>query len=93
VLLGGIRQQAIQSYLPKPYAGRLVLFRAIERDKFKEDNRGMGWAALTTGDLQIFDVPGDHLGILKEPNVQVLAEKLQTHLSALRGSLGGRPGN
>ena len=30
VLLGGIRQQAIQSYLPKPYAGRLVLFRAIE---------------------------------------------------------------
>jgi len=93
VLLGGIRHQAIQSYLPKPYAGQLVLFRAVERDEFKEDNRNMGWAALTTGDLQIFDVPGDHLGILKEPNVQVLAGQLQTYLSALRGSLGGRLGN
>jgi thioesterase domain-containing protein len=36
----------------------------------------LGWESLVTGDLQIRDVPGSHLGILEEPNVEALAAHL-----------------
>jgi thioesterase domain-containing protein len=50
----------------------------MERDEFEVDgDRDLGWGTIATGSLQIFDIPGDHLGILQEPNVQLLAEKLQ----------------
>lgn len=76
-----VRQWASKSYVPQPYSGRMVLFRAMERDAFEADyDRDLGWAAVAAGSFEIFDVPGDHLGILKEPNVQLLAEKLQLSL-------------
>ena len=77
-----VQQRASELYNPQPYSGRVVLFRAMDRGAFEENaNYHMGWGPLAPNDLQIFEVPGDHLGILKEPNVQVLAEKLQMHLS------------
>jgi thioesterase domain-containing protein len=76
-----VREQASQSYIPQPYSGKLLLFRAAERNEFEVDqNQDMGWGHLAVGDLHIFDIPGDHLGILKDPNVRILAEKLQLHL-------------
>lgn len=77
-----MRQQASDSYFPDPYNGKLVLFRATERDAFEECDRDMGWTKLAAGGVQIFDVPGDHLGILRTPNVQVMAEQLQSQLQA-----------
>lgn len=75
------RLQASQSYTPQTYSGKVLLFRATERDAFDADrDRDLGWGAWAVGDLQVFDVPGDHLGILKSPNVQVLAEKLKLYL-------------
>lgn len=46
-------------------------------EEFGADTRDLGWKPLTTGNLTIFDIPGDHLSILESPNVQVMAEKLQ----------------
>jgi thioesterase domain-containing protein/acyl carrier protein len=74
-----VRDRAIQTYAPQPYSGRAVLFRALERDAFDYSDRCMGWSTFTE-QLEIFDVPGDHLGILQQPNVSVLAKKLQTYL-------------
>lgn len=74
-----VRERATQAYVPQPYSGRTILFRATERDVFDRSDRGLGWSAFTEH-LEVFDVPGDHLGILKHPNVAVLAEKLQTYL-------------
>lgn len=76
-----LRQQASRLYFPKPYSGRMVLFRAMERDVFEVGyDRDLGWGPLAAFGLEIFDVPGDHLGILKDPNVRVLADKLQLYL-------------
>jgi amino acid adenylation domain-containing protein len=76
-----VQSRASQAYTPKPYAGRLVLFRAMQREAFEYANSyDMGWGPLAANGLDIFEVPGDHLGILKEPNVPVLAEKLQSYL-------------
>jgi amino acid adenylation domain-containing protein len=70
------RYYALQNYVPKPYKGRLVLFRAIEQDPFAVVTPDLDWGTLAKGGLQVFDIPGDHLSILRAPNVQVLAEKL-----------------
>ena len=39
--------------------------------------------------LTVHDVPGGHSSILMEPNVEVLARKLQAHLDAASGLAGG----
>ena len=77
-----VRNQVIQAYKPKPYDGKVVLFRAMERDPFEGcKDHALGWGSLATGGLHIYDVPGDHIGILKEPNVRVMANYLQSYLA------------
>lgn len=75
-----VREQAIQSYVPQPYAGRVVLFRAQERDTFERElGPGLGWESLLEN-LQVFEVAGDHLGILKAPHVQAITAQLKRYL-------------
>lgn len=80
---GEMRQRASDSYFPSPYAGEVALFRAMEQDPFETYDRDMGWTPFAAGGLQIFDVPGDHLGILTNPNVRVLAAALETYLPCM----------
>ncbi len=40
-----------------------------------------GWRALAAG-LEVHTVPGDHITMLAEPHVQVLAERLNACLDA-----------
>ncbi len=82
---GEMRQRASDSYFPSPYAGEVALFRAMEQDPFETYDRDMGWTSFAAGGLQIFDVPGDHLGILKAPNVRVLAAALEPYLPCMDG--------
>jgi thioesterase domain-containing protein len=37
----------------------------------------LGWGELAVGGLEIHEIPSTHLGMLQEPHVQVLAEKLK----------------
>jgi amino acid adenylation domain-containing protein len=64
--------QAMQGYVPKTYPGKVTLFRSIDHGK----GVYYGWSELAKGGVEIFDVPGDHRGILQEPNVHVLASQL-----------------
>jgi thioesterase domain-containing protein len=45
----------------------------------------LGWSAFTSEPVAIEEVPGDHITLLAEPNVAVLAARLRTALD------GGRP--
>lgn len=74
-------EQAASNYVPHPYPGKMVLFRALERDQFEAySDPQLGWSSLAAGGLEVHDVPGDHIGIIKEPHVQVLAAKLKACL-------------
>ena len=42
----------------------------------------MGWGGLAAGGLDIYEVPGRFGAIIKEPHVQVMAERLQLCLQA-----------
>ena len=71
------RDYAFKSYKPQPYPGRAVLFRAMDESHFSTLDK---WKDLLVGGLDIYDIPGDHLSILQEPNVPLLAEKMKVHI-------------
>lgn len=76
------RDVATRAYVPQKYSGKVLLFRALTRDPFEKDAlKELGWGHLLSG-LIVQDVPGDHLGILDSPNVEVLASYLRKHLGS-----------
>jgi hypothetical protein len=84
--------QALRDYVPKVYAGPVVLLRARTRPLFRLHGHDLGWGRLAGGGLEVVTVPGNHETILKEPNVRVLAEALLTHLRAAQARPWGEPG-
>ena len=61
---------AIAHYQPKPYSGRVVQFCASS----PEEDRGC--RSLVTGELETYLIPGDHYGMMQQPHVRVLADRL-----------------
>ncbi|PSB08983.1 non-ribosomal peptide synthetase [Pleurocapsa sp. CCALA 161] len=81
-------KQHSDPYVVQPYPGKVSLFLSAEAElasffshkiKFMLFPRA-GWAQEIAPQLTIEQVPGDHLSMLDEPNVQVLATKLKQYL-------------
>jgi aspartate racemase len=72
-----ISYQAARTYTPQVYTGNMILFRTQTPSY---DSR-LDWPRLAAGGLEIHQIPGKHLEILKEPYVQVLAEHLKKCLN------------
>jgi amino acid adenylation domain-containing protein len=72
--------QAAYRYVPKLYPNRITLFRAVEQPDAIRDKPSLGWNALTS-DIQLHQVPGNHLSLLRQPHVQTLAQQLGQCLS------------
>jgi amino acid adenylation domain-containing protein len=70
---------ALYTYTPEPYAGDLLLFRASQRMGEEEEEATRGWGELVTGELRIYDLPGNHYTLLRE-EVGALAERLRAVL-------------
>jgi len=66
---------AVREYVPKVYDGHLTLFWASSDLRTSVDLVG-GWRALAGGGIDVHEIPGSHLDIIKEPHVAELAEKL-----------------
>ncbi|WP_017318022.1 non-ribosomal peptide synthetase [Mastigocladopsis repens] len=77
----GANVQALNQYSFQGYPGRMTLLRTD--DKNRHDAVGVqydalfGWGELVVGGIDVYHIPGSHLSLLEEPNVQVLAEKLK----------------
>lgn len=69
-----------KAYIPKPYTQKVDFFKAKHSlsVKYGRTSPELRWRELVTGELEIHEVPGTHIGILEEPNVEVLAGQLQT---------------
>lgn len=77
--------QALINYVPQVYPGKITLLRA--NNVLAEDSFGvfaqsfrqpaLGWGELTTQPIEVYEVPGDHVTMLAEPHVRVLAEQLK----------------
>jgi thioesterase domain-containing protein len=71
---------AASSYKPKALACPTVLFRGNDWPIASAGDPYFGWRELLTGRSETYDIPGDHEGIFREPNVEVLAEQLRACL-------------
>lgn len=77
-------ERAAAAYVPAPWAGRAILFRAAEVAYIYLDaGESYGWSNVIRG-LQIIGVPGNHSNLLLEPNAGIVAHSLW---SALQGEL------
>jgi amino acid adenylation domain-containing protein len=72
---------AARRYSPQAYDGKVTLFWASS-DLRASDDSVKGWRTLATGGIEIQEIPGNHLDIIKEPHVAVLAQKLNDCLQA-----------
>jgi amino acid adenylation domain-containing protein len=66
---------AVRKYVPQVYGGRVTLFWA-SGDLRSSNDLVEGWRALAGGGIEVHEIPGSHLDIVKEPHVQDLAKKL-----------------
>ncbi len=101
--IGAAFRRALDRYVVRPYPGVVTLFRPrleitqvlgtgrainARREFLFHDN---GWGT-HVGRVDVFEVPGDHDSMVLEPNVRVLAGKLQKCIRAIDpGSPGVAP--
>ena len=71
-----IYQRAAQRYVPKPYDGRVTLFKTPGRYLDGE----LGWGTQIAERLEVQELDTDHDRVFQEPYVQILAEKLKARL-------------
>jgi thioesterase domain-containing protein len=71
------RCSALRSkYRPQPYRGDVSFFRAKDRAASVSPFPQAGWLPLVEGNFSVVDVPGNHMGMLQSPNVEVLAHQV-----------------
>lgn len=80
--------ESVEAYRPHAYAGHVTLFRAAQQ--FIKPgcclDPDLGWREWVAGGIEIYEIPGTHLGMLKEPFVQDLGEKLRYCIARAIGS-------
>jgi thioesterase domain-containing protein len=82
--------QAGWSYRPRPYAGRITLFRVAAKPSPRKPDPFAGWAGFAADGLDVHEVAGGHNTMMREPHVQSLAERLLASLERVRANLSAR---
>ena len=78
--------EAVKCYIPEFYSGRVILFRSTigyRRPEMRMADPKMGWDNIVLGGLETYEIPGNHLHIVREPNVTLLGQRLKACLDSL----------
>jgi aspartate racemase len=78
--LRAVRQtcsQAADRYQVQPYDGQVSLFRVKEKSIGSLDDPYAVWWQMARGGVDLHEISGDHLSMLKEPQVRWLASELR----------------
>jgi thioesterase domain-containing protein/acyl carrier protein len=68
--------KAAGDYDVQPYSGRVTLFRVREKSVGSLNDPYAIWWRVAVGGVDLREISGDHLSLLKEPQVRFLAEEL-----------------
>jgi aspartate racemase len=71
---------AAAGYDVQPYDGQVTLFRVKEKSAGSLDDPYAIWWRVAAGGVDLREINGDHLSLLKEPQVRLLAEELNDAL-------------
>ena len=66
-----------REYSPKPYPGRIHLFRAEGRTREFGADTTLGWDEIARDGVEVHHVPGKHVTILDNPHVVTLAKEIE----------------
>jgi aspartate racemase len=72
--------EIVMQYLPQKYPGKITFFRAQESQQTFANKTISIWQSLASGGLEVHEVPGDHLSMIREENVPILGRKIQNCL-------------
>jgi len=72
-ILGRVHEQALEGWAPRPYQGRVVLFRASKQLGGLVADEYLGWKPVFKGRFEVREIPGYQQNLLLEPNVRRLA--------------------
>jgi len=97
-------RHALIRYETKAYPGNVIVFKAqiAERPGEYVCDEWLGWKDLIRGELQVHELPCDHMGIMGQPCVQKVAEEIlaftgspakDDHVSNCESSLGQTAGS
>jgi thioesterase domain-containing protein len=87
--LRNVRQacaKAAAGYDVQPYAGQVTLFRVKEKSVGSLNDPYAIWWRVAAGGVDLREISGDHLSLLKQPQVRFLAEELNRALEASSNS-------
>lgn len=68
-------------YVPQSYSGKLVLFRAEGRSAEYGEDLTLGWTGIARDGVEVLQVPGGHLSIMRQPYVARLVQRLIPYLA------------
>jgi amino acid adenylation domain-containing protein len=80
---------AARDFVPRVFAGRVTLFWASGDLRASFDLLD-GWRVLAGGGIDVHEISGSHLNIIKEPYVTELASKLQACLERMQTQLASK---
>ncbi|HYC70106.1 MAG TPA: amino acid adenylation domain-containing protein [Opitutaceae bacterium] len=73
--------RAIERYRPRPYGGRVTLFRTRGHPFLCSFDPCFGWSGLAQGGVEIVPIPGAHEQIFMAPNVSELGARFREQLA------------
>jgi amino acid adenylation domain-containing protein/FkbM family methyltransferase len=78
--IGNENKKAMNKYVPRPYDGDVVLFRASKQLRGIIADEYLNWKQVLHGNLDVCEVPGHQQNLMLEPNVLRLAKELTDRL-------------
>ncbi|UCH97090.1 MAG: SDR family NAD(P)-dependent oxidoreductase, partial [Candidatus Aminicenantes bacterium] len=79
-----VHANAMVSYVPRNYAGRIIFFRPTTDGPINPKNPELAWVDKAAQGIEVHDVQGDHITMNDFPNVKVVAEVLKKRLADQR---------
>lgn len=80
-----------KKFVPPRIPGRITVFRVAQQAYWRVRDEQLGWRPWTESGVEVHLIPGRHSTILREPNVQVLVERLDACLRQAQSD--GAPAN
>ena len=70
----------LRDYAPRPYPGRITLFKARDSGPRPYLESDLSWSKVAKGGIDTYEIPGDHVTMLAKPQVESLARQLNACL-------------
>ncbi len=76
----------LDAYRPRPWAGPVLLLRARTQPLLLlHDEAALGWSTLVNGSIDIIQMPGNHVTMMREPHVDALGRALCARIDTALG--------